>query len=199
LTELGISESVAARLVQRYSRHRVLEKMAYLEFLRGIDPDKVQNPRGWLRRAIEENYGPPDGYLAPEEQERLDAAEKQKAREEAERARLAAEQTRGEQERIQSEQAVIARKLQDEYGTTVDDLAFWERAQWEIKYTASSDIADLMANARILKVKPDTIQIGVRYTDVWRRLQHPGTKKAITRVLMRVTDRPITLETILLS
>ena len=77
LTGQGISERVARRLANRYSRKRVLEKIDFLAFLQETDSGKVNNPRGWLRTAIEENYGPPDGYK-PKEQRTAEAAERER-------------------------------------------------------------------------------------------------------------------------
>lgn len=85
LTELGISQKVARRLVRRYGRERILEKIDFLAFLQETDPARVKHPRGWLRRAIEENYGPPDGYKPKEERE-AEAAEREKRQREAEEA-----------------------------------------------------------------------------------------------------------------
>jgi len=81
LTNLGISEQVAKRLATRYSRKRVFEKIDFLAFLQETDSGKVNNPRGWLRTAIEENYGPPDGYK-PKEQREAEAAERERRRQE---------------------------------------------------------------------------------------------------------------------
>lgn len=81
LTDQGISERVARRLANRYSRKRVLEKIDFLAFLQENQPGKVNNPRGWLRTAIEENYGPPDGYK-PKEQRAAEAAERERRQQE---------------------------------------------------------------------------------------------------------------------
>lgn len=79
LTDLGISERVAKRLANHYSQKRVLEKIDFLTFLQETDSRKINNPRGWLRTAIEENYGPPDGYQ-PKEQREAEAAERERRR-----------------------------------------------------------------------------------------------------------------------
>ena len=84
LTALGIAVGVAERLADRYKADRIYQKLDYLRHLQETNPKKVSNPRGWLRKAIEEDYGPPDGYKTPE----------QKAAE-------AEEETRKQQEREQ--------------------------------------------------------------------------------------------------
>jgi hypothetical protein len=62
LIGLGLSPQIAQRLARRYRAEHLLEKIDYLAFLQATQPQQVKNPRGWLRRAIEEDYGPPDGY-----------------------------------------------------------------------------------------------------------------------------------------
>jgi hypothetical protein len=64
LQAFGISEGVAKGLVVLYGAEKIQQKIAYVDFLRIHDPGKVRTPRGWLRRAIEDDYGPPDGFAA---------------------------------------------------------------------------------------------------------------------------------------
>nr|HMN31692.1 helix-turn-helix domain-containing protein [Caldilineaceae bacterium] len=66
LLSLGIGQTVAHRLALRYQAERIQEKLAYLAFLQAERPESVQNPRGWLRKAIGEDYGPPDGFITAE-------------------------------------------------------------------------------------------------------------------------------------
>lgn len=133
LTDLGISKSVSKRLARRYSRERVFEKIDFLAFVQERDPEKIKNPRGWLRTAIEKNYGPPDGYkpkaqreaeAAQERREAEQAAREQEAWEERQRERREAEQRCREEE--------LAR-LNERYGTTQHELDLWEEALGEIK------------------------------------------------------------------
>jgi hypothetical protein len=60
LTKLGMTKSVAKQLASRYSWSKIKEKIDYLEFL--TETQRVKNPIGWLRKAIEEDYSQPDGY-----------------------------------------------------------------------------------------------------------------------------------------
>ena len=67
LLECGISEKVADKLSNRYSRERILEKIEFLEFMQATNPKAVKRPSGWLRRAIEENYASPDNFTTNEQ------------------------------------------------------------------------------------------------------------------------------------
>jgi plasmid replication initiation protein len=81
LTELGLGPRVAQRFVARYQRDYLLQKLDYLAFLQERNPRKVANPCGWLRRAIEQDYGAPDGYQLQAERlaEQAHAQERQAA------------------------------------------------------------------------------------------------------------------------
>ena len=72
------------------------------------EPDKVQNPKGWLRRAIEEDYGAPDGYLSKEDRERLAAEEAERAEEEERQAATAEERNNAFQKEKQAERAAAS-------------------------------------------------------------------------------------------
>ena len=69
LTGNGISKRVATQLSTRYQADQIREKIAFLHFLQETAPEKVKNPQGWLRRAVEEDYAPPEGYHNRQEQD----------------------------------------------------------------------------------------------------------------------------------
>jgi replication protein O len=60
LENFGIAKSAATRLMQSYPTQYIKEKLAMAQGLVASRSALVsQNPAGWLRRAIEENYSPP--------------------------------------------------------------------------------------------------------------------------------------------
>jgi hypothetical protein len=60
LENFGIIKSVASRLIQHYPAAYIREKLAIAQGLVAAGSSLVsQNPAGWLRRAIEEDYSPP--------------------------------------------------------------------------------------------------------------------------------------------
>jgi hypothetical protein len=63
LENFGIAKSAATKLMQRYPAQYIREKLAMAQ---GLVADRSQlvsqNPAGWLRRAIEENYSSPRSY-----------------------------------------------------------------------------------------------------------------------------------------
>jgi hypothetical protein len=186
---------VAQRLAKHYSRERITEKLEFLDFLTEEAPDKVQNPHGWLRRAIEEDYGAPDGFLSKEERDRLAAEEAERAEEEQQQAAAAEKQRQAFRKKQEAERETVIRGLREKHNTTEEDLAFWEQAQVEIRYTATPEISALVPDLEMLKIREGTVALGVWNEAVWRRLQHPGTAKVVSRALSQVAGRPVELET----
>ncbi len=83
----GITESIAHGLVQQFGAERIEEKIELYEHLRQIKSDALaKNPAGYLRRAIEDNYAPPEGFLTRKQKAELKekAKEREKARKLAE-------------------------------------------------------------------------------------------------------------------
>jgi hypothetical protein len=199
LADHGLSEKVAARLAQQYSPRRIVEKIAFLEFLQAEDPDKVLNPKGWLRRAIEENYAAPDGFLWPEERERRAREAEAAAAEEAARIDALAAQAQALKMRSQEQAAARRQAWRAQYGTTEEDDGFWQLAQLEISFTLPTDCGDPLWRAHILKVKQDVVQIGVESQGEWHQLQYPAAHRAISRALSSVAGRPVELEAVLLK
>jgi hypothetical protein len=197
LLALGLADTVTKRLTSRYSAERIQEKIEFLIYLQEHAPEKVKNPRGWLRRAIEENYGPPDGFLTQAERTQLAAAAEAEAKA-AEAYVLAAQERQAEQE---AQQVAFRRQLDAQYETTEEDLAFWEIAQTEIKFASIShpDLKTLLANAEILKCNDATVQIGIPQEAAFRQLSHPGTKKVVKRALTQAAGRAMEPEFVLLT
>ena len=189
LVKLGIAEKVAQYLAGQYNPERISEKMDYLAFLEAQYPEQVKNPCGWLRTAIIDDYGKPDGFVPQSEREQL-------AAEEERRAQAVEEHQRSFQEEIQAEHEAVVLKLREEYGTTEEDTAFWEAAQREMQATLLPNMATLLANAEILRVKDDKVVIGVERKSDWLQLQHPGTQTAIKRALAYVAGQEVALEAI---
>ncbi len=150
LIDLGIAKSVACRLVKSYAAKRVLEKIDFLAYLQETAPDKVSNPRGWLRKAIEEDYGPPDGYRPKAERERK---KRQKAKQRQQARRQMKTIRQDEVQTAQRGQAKLEQALQkarQEQGTTPADRALWEKMQPQLKEILSTTLYALAKNSHLL-------------------------------------------------
>jgi hypothetical protein len=133
LTDLGISQKVAIRLAKRYKRERILEKIDILKYMQEHHPEKIKKPRGWLRRAIEEDYSAPDGYTSKAEREE-EAAGQDRRQQAAARVVAAAEQEAEDLQRQEAEeQANQLAHLQERYGTTQRELTLWPQVLRELE------------------------------------------------------------------
>jgi hypothetical protein len=68
LKRRGLGGKLAAEFATQHPADYIEQKLDYLDFMVETSPPK--NPGGWLRAAIEQDYGPPPGYLSPEKRER---------------------------------------------------------------------------------------------------------------------------------
>jgi hypothetical protein len=63
LQNFGIAKSAVTKLMQDYPKQYIREKLAIAQGLVSVGSALVsQNPAGWLRRAIEEDYAPPRNH-----------------------------------------------------------------------------------------------------------------------------------------
>lgn len=82
LTALGIAAAPARTLVRDYAPEDIERHIAM--FLWEVAHHRGEPPGpGWLRRRIEENWGPPRGYVGPDERAEDDAAHERAASERA--------------------------------------------------------------------------------------------------------------------
>ena len=85
LLDYGIDKPTVDRLVRNHDGSLISQKIDYIVFMQEEQQNMVRNPRGWLLKAIENDYGPPAGYRPRVEREAL--------KERAERRRKEAEET----------------------------------------------------------------------------------------------------------
>lgn len=185
LVDLGISQTVAKRLVRQYDENRVWEKIDYLAYLQEADPDKVTSARGWLRCAIEEDYGPPDGYQSSEE--RAAAAAQEKVRREQLDALLEEEAQRFQQEEATETQRRQA--LRDRYGTTEREDRLWKQFHEHLQLRSAQGIAAMVRDAQLLRVREDEVLIGVPNEATCSLLsEHPGTNRIVSEAWKEILD-----------
>jgi hypothetical protein len=186
LIVVGMTAKVAERLAEHYSLDRIEEKLAYLNFLQEHQPDKVKNPCGWLRRAIEDNFAAPDGFLPP-------AAQEQQLAVTLALADFLLEPSEPPQAAPIPE-ATDWTQVQVQYGTTDEDRTLWAEAKQELEQMGQSyhGISTLLLDTLILQCTADTALIGVPQTFQCQRLQHPQTVKLLARILTSLAGRALT-------
>lgn len=128
MIERGLGKRVARQLVDQFGHDRICEKLNFLNFLEEVHPDRIKNPRGWLRKAIEEDYGAPDGYLDP------DSRACAQAEEVGNDAWMELLLTTGQTEQARRQQARQARitELQARHGATDEDRRLGENLMAEL-------------------------------------------------------------------
>lgn len=190
LVNQGLGKGIATKLAQTHPADLIEQKIDYLAYLVETNPTKVENPRGWLRRAIEEDYGAPDGYQSPAER----AAEaqrlaEQQARIERELAEADAREAAKEAESVQREQS-----LQAEYGVSKRERALWATFLTLIQ-PSHPGIGELLAHSLLLQVTETTALVGTPTTRVADMVRgHPGVNKVVSRTLAEVIGHPVDLD-----
>jgi len=79
LIDKKFSKKQAQQLVDKFGAELITQKIEYLDYLLETDPDQVTKPKGWLYKAITENYGAPDGFMNKSERQALETERQQKA------------------------------------------------------------------------------------------------------------------------
>ena len=189
LTGKGVGKGAARDLATSYPEESIREKVAFLEFLLAERPNDVQKPAAWLRRAIENDYGAPDGFVSAEERERQEAAEKRRIEATREARERDAERLRT-REREQEERREAARaKLKREYNTSDELVDEWGRVLEDIRVTGQDSLYALLANSQVLTVTDGVLDVAVDSSFHARHLSHPKTIALLKRTIKRVTKQ----------
>jgi DNA-binding MarR family transcriptional regulator len=195
LTEWGISQNVSEALAKTYPPERISEKIEFLKYLIEHEPKAIKKPAAWLRKAIEENYGAPDGYKTansnPHTQRQANAENKRKmAILEVQKAQSErAEQLQKEREATFTERL---HKLFNRYQTSAADLALWEQAKPELANQGVSDA--ILASTQLLKLEKDKAVLHVINHFMAEQVAHPRVKEPLTAVLSKLVSRPLQMK-----
>jgi len=199
LLDQGISRPAARKLARTYPADYITLKLEYLAYLLAKRPHEVKKPAAWLRKAIEDDYSAPDGFISHEERQLH--TEDQKRRNRAVLAAQERDQAQREaEEKVRAAELATKRKrLHTQYGTTPEDIAFWETARKELSFTTTGGVHGLIAAAEILKVTDDLVILGIPHQFQFQHLQHPGYQAALKRTFKQLTRRPLGLELVLIA
>ena len=135
LTRRHLGGKLATKFVEAYPADYIQQKIDYFDFT--LTVQSIKNPAGWLRKAIEEDYGMPPNYLPREERERQAAAARQAEQRTAEARRHDVETRRHEQEQHARQRAT--RQKVDAYLKQLDQA---ERIALEAEALAAASPAD---------------------------------------------------------
>jgi hypothetical protein len=114
LENFGIAKSAAVKLINDYPAAYIREKVAMAQGLVAAGSALVsQNPAGWLRKAIEEDYALPRNYQRSHQRQAREAKEPKVAQPEAREQQMAKEEPQQAQNvATESEQAVFTEPVE---------------------------------------------------------------------------------------
>jgi hypothetical protein len=195
----GVSKRVAEKLARAYPEDFIAEKLGYLDFLLAERPDEVKRPAAWLRKAIEDDYAAPDGFVSVEERERQANEEERRKQADLEALRAQQEYIAGQAKSRDEKRAARQAELHERYGTEPADEQFWQAVLQELRFGVGLANYALIADAEILRVTDDAVLVGVTSKAKYQDLQHPGQQKQIQRALKVVSGRELAIEVILVN
>lgn len=193
LMDHGISRPVARRLARLYPAEYIQAKEQYLDFLVDARPHEVKKPAAWLRKAIEDDYSAPDGFISPADREQAIEAEKRRnealvaAQERELAARTAVEDAR------KAAAAAKRARLHAHFGTGDEAIDLWRGVLNELSYSGGALYA-MLATSEILHLDDTQVLLGIPHAFQLRELQHPRLQTAIARALKNHTRRDLRIE-----
>jgi hypothetical protein len=194
LVDHGIARGVAQQLAAGFAPDHIGEKIEYLDFLLVQRPNDVQKPAAWLRRAIEKDFGAPDGFVSAAERQRQAEDEKQRAQAlvaaQQEHFRLTRER---EADRTRRREAALI-QLKSENGTTDDDEALWKRIVEAVEASGENALYGLLANTQILKSSDTSLLIGIPSDIYAKQLTHPRMEAYLKRLIKKQVQRELELQ-----
>ncbi len=189
LISLGISQNVSQTLAVRFSPEYINQKIEYLEYLCASIKNSVKKPAAWLRRAIEDDFNAPDGFVNTTERER-------RANEEIERKRAILEAQKAQAELIEQQQNEFERQLLErlqrlyqKHGTTDREITLWSSVQ---KTLIDSGVSvNLVTNMHLLTIGESEAIVHVYNQFLLRQIAHSQITQAIEATLASLVQRPI--------
>ncbi|MDJ0756166.1 MAG: replication protein [Ardenticatenaceae bacterium] len=139
LADWGMNQRVAERLASEHPAAKVHEKIAFLEYLLVAEPDHVQHPIGWLRRAIEQDFSAPTGFMTVEELE-------------AEKARQA-HITLQRQTRVSERQAAVVNQVEMlfvKYNTKPVEKELWQDVLSSLELSLYAEAFNHLRDSQLL-------------------------------------------------
>jgi len=193
--ERGISQNVSEALAKAYPPARISEKIEFLKHLIEHEPKAIKKPAAWLRKAIEDNYGAPDGYKTAvnnandERQAKVENKRKQAVLE-AQKAQL----ERAEQQKKEREAAFTGQlhRLFTQYQTSDDDLTLWKRAKPELARQGVYEA--ILTSTQLLKLEQGKAVLYVINSFMAQQVAHPRVKEPLTAVLSKLAGRSLHIE-----
>jgi hypothetical protein len=140
LVQRGVSQRVAAELVQQHPASTIQAKLEVFDWLAEKKDRRIaKSPAGYLVKSIADDYSAPKGFMSRADREQREQARKAREREAVEKRR----QEREQEERDQAEQKAVA--------TYWDSLSPEQQAQLQSDADAQADAETLALEKGPLK------------------------------------------------
>jgi phage replication O-like protein O len=198
LENFGIAKSAATRLIRDYPAQYIREKLAMAQGLVAAGSCLVsQNPAGWLRRAIEEDYSPTRTYHRSQHKTR-EAKERKTAQAVAKAMADIARGQRVPKEQPQQAQNVATEKIEPEK-TDRENETTWDKALEQLKIDLPlGETAARLEGTRLLQVTETAARISVPTptTVAWLERRLYGQ---ITKAMKAVVGKELNLQFIAAS
>ena len=199
LSSRGISMRVAEQLASNHSQDLIEEKVEFHDFLVAKRPSDIKKPAAWLRKAIEDDYKAPDGFVSAIERHRQ-AEELERRKQAVLAAQEAQEKAAAQAQQSEREQLELRlSSLHEKYNTTPEALDFWGAVKQQLESKSTAPIFALVADSHILQLNGKTALVGVTAEFKLKQLEHPGTRSQIQRTAQQVAKTPIELTFTLLT
>jgi hypothetical protein len=195
LSEWGISQNVSQALAKAYPPEQISEKIEFLKYLIEHEPKAIKKPAAWLRKAIEENYGAPDGYktaVSKANVERQTNAENKRKQAVLEAQKAQSERAERQQKEREAAFSERLHRLFTLYQTSDADLAFWEQAKPELTQQGVSEA--IITSTQLLKLERDRAVLYVINPFMAQQVAHPRVKEPLTAVLSKLAGHLLQIE-----
>ena len=155
----------------------------------------MKRPAAWLRKAIEDDYDAPNGFISAAERERQANEEiaRKQAASEAQKAYSA--KAKEQQKARVAQQSRRLQRLFDHYQTSETDRAFWKRAEGHLAEMGISEA--VTSSIQLVRLTEDEAICHVMNAFMRQQIDHPRLKEPIEQVLSELAYRPLHLKLIL--
>jgi DNA-binding transcriptional regulator YhcF (GntR family) len=179
LERVGVDKKASQRLIEHYSPDRIRQKIDYYDYEDATNPGKIKNPAAYVRKAIEEDWGPPTGYKSKAQREA------EQAQIEERRQRLAA--AGAVPERVWRTWMIEDRQVPDDLVSLTDQLV--EALQANL---SPGDYARIADSVLVTNVSDSLANIAVESSGVLK-LCAPSLVDESASVLTALLGRPVSV------
>lgn len=191
LEEHNIGSDKARRLATKYAEDYIDAKIEFLEWkLELQESDRrrrgrpIEDPAGWLIRAIEKDYQPPPAF-------KTKAQRQQEAEEIAQQFEEIEQQQQKNQKESNAQHDERAHKLREKYNTSQQETKLWGQVLDEIKLQVPQPTYDMwFKSTKLLSLSEGTAVVCVANGFAREWLQKRLSQK-ITDTLERVNGHPV--------